>query len=223
MYLLAHLLPMQPAPGDPRIVEPLCIGLRGSLLACGAVGGQAAETVFTGFITLLVGLLLWLPQRGGRSRRLRQSIVNDLDLVGKLDGDRFAVAQQRLEWKTQFALEREYVPDPFGEARPAPQSRLSWAWWLTALVGFVVVVVVLGQVPERWWAPPLAGATAGTVASIVSTLHDRRRLRAEEGRLFLAFVKREQQATDLPPPPALDGRKLGALARLICTRPHGRR
>jgi hypothetical protein len=115
--------------------------------------------------SLLVGVLLYRLERGGRRRRQRREITEELDLLDKLKraGEKGLVIeriQKRINW-----LLAAYEPPP---AELKHLSRLEkWAVFVFLALGIIGAVLTTRTPNSPIWAVGLAGLPFGIVIAIL--------------------------------------------------------
>lgn len=122
-----------------------------------------------GLVTLAVSFTIWQFQQGGRRKRKRHRLGEELDLLAKLN-DRDDLPVQRLKVRVDKLLE-QYEPDPHA----VRVRRASWFAFLgTMVVTFALYLLVAAFVsPPSWTFLPVA-ALIGVLANVVDTIVVRR-------------------------------------------------
>lgn len=108
--------------------------------------------------TLIVGVLLWRLQLGGRRRRLRHDIREEIELIALID--EHSEVQKRLRDRVKSQLEK-YAP----EQPKDPYRFLDIGIALALTVAYIVIVVSLvGDLEELYQA--IVGVSAALVFNI---------------------------------------------------------
>ena len=139
---------------------------------------EAWKLVGTGVVTLVVGIVLFQLQQGGRRGRLRREIREELELVKLLNEG--APVERRLAARIERLLEK-YEPQP--KDRTGELTARDWLGVLTVAVALLAAVVEFLPEMPAWGllvVGVLVGAAAAAAGALFQAARDRRGLEPEE-------------------------------------------
>lgn len=128
------------------------------------------RTAATAFVTLVFGYLGWQLQLGGRRRRLRRDIVEELDLLKRLEP---SDERDRLQQRVQGLL-AAYEPDP--ATRPVIVFKRTLKTTVADIgigIGTIILAADMAIRSDSVGTSIVIGAGAGTVLMVLGTVRGR--------------------------------------------------
>ncbi|MCR6033718.1 hypothetical protein GGQ22_20115 [Nocardioides sp. zg-579] len=124
------------------------------------------KAALAGVSALVVGVVLWQVQQGGRRRRLRREIREELELIEMLDD---SPVRERLIDRSRALLET-YEPDPSTQpVLTLDGSRVGLVADVLLAAGAVLLAMGYAGTAPLKWSIPIGVAAAVVVAGVFVT------------------------------------------------------